>query len=314
SSKISWYHSLYQSALQSVQTKYRYAIYLQGHQKMIRMKKLIFAFSYIMILSLVIYALEKFAGISSMDSKVIHLIEKKIAKPTKKAVISSMPSFIAAPSVDIHKIQKTSIINGQSKVRNNSAVKSPVAALPVNTDIWPVIANPEKEAVSTARLRTRIELFGVNSLTGFVSESSDLNSLPPLNTKKMQIIILTSWRSGSTFVSEIINHHPGTFYHYEPLHLAVGHTLINKTMEDKAVKLLSDLFNCSYTSENDYYLKGAKQKINHHCFQQNTRLWNSCHRRPKLCFDAKFVSEMCNEFPFQVMKRSQRYYEFSHET
>jgi len=30
-------------------------------------------------------------------------------------------------------------------------------------------------------------------------------------------IVFTSWRSGSTFLGDLLNAHPGTFYHYEPL-------------------------------------------------------------------------------------------------
>uniref|UniRef100_T1J648 Sulfotransferase domain-containing protein n=1 Tax=Strigamia maritima TaxID=126957 RepID=T1J648_STRMM len=280
-----------------------------AREKMIRMRKLFFAFSFLIILCLVIYASKNFTRTSSVDAYdtqvIIHLVENKTAKPAKKAIVSSIP--IAAPIVDISRIQKTSIIRGQSKVRNYSALKSPIrntisAVLPRNTDVRPLIANPEKYALSTARLRVRIELFGVNSLTGFISKSSGLNSLPPLNIKKKQILLLTYWRSGSTFVGDILNHYPGTFYHFEPLHSVSGSDVINKTMEDKAVKFMSDLFSCSYTPENDYYLKWVKQEDNQFLFQHNTRLWTSCRIKPKLCFDAKFVSAMCSEFPFQVMK------------
>ncbi|XP_042879001.1 uncharacterized protein LOC122257645 [Penaeus japonicus] len=31
-------------------------------------------------------------------------------------------------------------------------------------------------------------------------------------------LIVTSWRSGSTFMGDILRSHPGTYYHYEPLH------------------------------------------------------------------------------------------------
>lgn len=30
-------------------------------------------------------------------------------------------------------------------------------------------------------------------------------------------VIFTTWRSGSTFLGETLDSHPGTFYHYEPL-------------------------------------------------------------------------------------------------
>lgn len=42
------------------------------------------------------------------------------------------------------------------------------------------------------------------------------DSLPPDTAK--HVLILTSWRSGSTFLGDILNHYPGTFYTFEPLH------------------------------------------------------------------------------------------------
>ena len=42
------------------------------------------------------------------------------------------------------------------------------------------------------------------------------DSMPPDAAK--HVLILTSWRSGSTFLGDILNHYPGTFYSFEPLH------------------------------------------------------------------------------------------------
>ena len=39
----------------------------------------------------------------------------------------------------------------------------------------------------------------------------------PANKAK-HILVITSWRSGSTFLGDILNHYPGTFYSFEPLH------------------------------------------------------------------------------------------------
>ena len=36
--------------------------------------------------------------------------------------------------------------------------------------------------------------------------------------KARNILIATSWRFGSTFLGDLLNHYPGTFYSFEPLH------------------------------------------------------------------------------------------------
>ena len=37
------------------------------------------------------------------------------------------------------------------------------------------------------------------------------------DTKRVGIVIISSYRTGSTFLGEIFNHHPKVFYHFEPL-------------------------------------------------------------------------------------------------
>ena len=40
----------------------------------------------------------------------------------------------------------------------------------------------------------------------------------PLNLKKKRtLVLLSTWRSGSTFTGELVESHPAAFLHYEPL-------------------------------------------------------------------------------------------------
>ena len=57
---------------------------------------------------------------------------------------------------------------------------------------------------------------------------------------------MTSWRSGSTFLGDILTSHPATFYHYEPLiHHGIKQVRSGKLAED-AVNALKSQLNCSY--------------------------------------------------------------------
>ena len=40
--------------------------------------------------------------------------------------------------------------------------------------------------------------------------------IPVRNAKN--VLIATTWRTGSSFLGDILNHYPGTYYSYEPLH------------------------------------------------------------------------------------------------
>ena len=67
--------------------------------------------------------------------------------------------------------------------------------------------------------------------------------------------VITTWRSGSTFLSAYLNAHPGSFNHVEPLnYLKVSR--INESQDsraDKAIDVIKNFINCKY----DY----AKSKL-----------------------------------------------------
>lgn len=61
-------------------------------------------------------------------------------------------------------------------------------------------------------------------------------------------IVLSTWRSGSTFVGDILNAHPANFYHYEPL-LHYGIIQIrDPPLTDEAVQDLESMFKCDYSN------------------------------------------------------------------
>lgn len=112
-------------------------------------------------------------------------------------------------------------------------------------------------------------------------------------------VIITTWRSGSTFLGEILNALPGNFYHYEPL-LPYGIIQIRgPPFQNEAVNLLRDLLKCNYRNLSTYIQYGTRHM---YLFTHNTRLWNQCELYPKYCWDATFLEESCKLYPFQSMK------------
>lgn len=64
--------------------------------------------------------------------------------------------------------------------------------------------------------------------------------------RPMRSIILTSWRSGSTFLGDVVNAHPASFYHYEPL-LDFGIVQIRgPPLADEALRNLESLLRCDF--------------------------------------------------------------------
>ena len=117
-------------------------------------------------------------------------------------------------------------------------------------------------------------------------------------------LLLSSWRSGSSLVGQILTSHPVTFYHYEPLHMYGLVKLSSGSRATEAVDLISSLLKCNY-SKVSQYLAYQSSTMGRWCYAQNTRLWSSCtqaHNNTDLCFHPPFTSQFCKLFPFQAMK------------
>ena len=134
----------------------------------------------------------------------------------------------------------------------------------------------------------------------------------------VRAMVTTTWRSGSTFLGDIMTSHPGTFYHYEPLlHYDIVQARTGPLAED-AVRTLSSLMRCNYTSLGrtlsldshpdllpGRYLQYGKQ--HQWLFSHNERLWAHCladgpQFRKSYCWDPVFLNSFCPLFPFQSIK------------
>ncbi|KAJ8687573.1 hypothetical protein QAD02_023367 [Eretmocerus hayati] len=116
----------------------------------------------------------------------------------------------------------------------------------------------------------------------------------------LRSVVLTTWRSGSTFLGDILTAHPANFYHYEPL-LHFGIVQIREPPEsDDALDNLDSMFRCDYSTLERYLSFGK----NSHpwVFNHNTHLWKQCQVHKDICWDHRFVTKFCKLFPFQSMK------------
>lgn len=64
-------------------------------------------------------------------------------------------------------------------------------------------------------------------------------------THSRRLLIVTLWRSGSTFLGQILSEHPGVYNHYEPLmHVGLEQIRPGDVRADSAVRHLQDLLRC----------------------------------------------------------------------
>lgn len=119
------------------------------------------------------------------------------------------------------------------------------------------------------------------------------------NGTPIRSVIITTWRSGSTFLGDILNAMPGNFYHYEPL-LNYDIIQIRGPPHDKqAISNLKKLLNCDYDDMEEYLEFG---ETHNYLFSHNTRLWKHCRLFQNFCYKPKFLNPFCKLFPLQSMK------------
>eukprot|EP00092_Neocalanus_flemingeri_P031675 GFUD01034402.1.p1 GENE.GFUD01034402.1~~GFUD01034402.1.p1 ORF type:complete len:474 (-),score=87.09 GFUD01034402.1:110-1531(-) len=125
----------------------------------------------------------------------------------------------------------------------------------------------------------------------------------PTNSTR-QIIIATSWRSGSSFLGELLNQYPGTFYYFEPLHY-YSYIKDRKKVQTET-NFFNSLLSCRFDTNNSGFLKHVMDGNHSFLFKRhNIRLWNSCARfkpREKLCFSQDYLNLVCPLYPIRLIK------------
>ncbi|XP_046610526.1 carbohydrate sulfotransferase 4-like [Neodiprion virginianus] len=119
------------------------------------------------------------------------------------------------------------------------------------------------------------------------------------NGNPIRSVVVSTWRSGSTFFGNIFTASPGLFYHFEPLVDFGINKIRGPPLASQALKNLKALFSCDY-SNLDRYLERVKNQP--YIFRTNPPLWAQCQAHPSICYNHRFLSEMCKLFPFQLMK------------
>lgn len=127
-----------------------------------------------------------------------------------------------------------------------------------------------------------------------------LDLIPESGGQPKRAMIATTWRSGSTFLGDILLSHPATFYHYEPLINYQIHQIRDGFLAAKAVQVIESIFNCDYSNLGNFfdYARRHLEALSH-----NERLWSHCYGLNRQhCYNQEFLSQFCSLFPFQSLK------------
>ena len=131
------------------------------------------------------------------------------------------------------------------------------------------------------------------------------------------ILLASTFRSGSSFLGELLSRYPGTFYSYEPLMYTrtmntsevngIPNSTFSRKTKDIFIRQLLKVFKCELDIE---YIKYISYTY-HDSLLRNFRLWNTCKTLCPGCNDGlvsrecsilSFYNSTCPKFPIRLIK------------
>ena len=144
-------------------------------------------------------------------------------------------------------------------------------------------------SVMAAKHRLKVEY------QDFAGNISFKPGFPVPNAVRMRILILTTWRSGSTFLGDIFNAYPGSFYSFEPLHQLLNRQHFQDgPKKDAVLGLLRSIMYCNMTVHHRPFFNYARKKD--FLLSHNSRYWQACSVNRALCFDPDFFNQVITMF------------------
>lgn len=131
-------------------------------------------------------------------------------------------------------------------------------------------------------------------------DSRELSSfVPESNGTSLKIVIITTWRSGSSFFGNIISSIPGMFYVYEPLSSFRARRIREPPNSKLAINDIKSFFRCDYNKLPNY-IKFIERFPYIMLFNRpSLPYWSEYNN---ITFHPDFLTKFCNLFPFQTLK------------
>ncbi|XP_021953607.2 carbohydrate sulfotransferase 6-like [Folsomia candida] len=123
--------------------------------------------------------------------------------------------------------------------------------------------------------------------------------IPDFGGKPIRNIIVSTWRSGSTFLAELVSSHPGTLLIFEPFMYMESERIRTKAEVSNGITMSKSSFNCyfnytEWTGNGGNFISGM--------ISRSDKMKPFCTIVPDGCRDPEFISKVCTFFPIQLVK------------
>ena len=217
--------------------------------------------------------------------------------------------------------QETSTAAGISNISSPFRFSSNITGFSDILDLrlGPVLNDRARLALAYARLALAVEKGKMTDSAGANLEEEVIRmmggtmpvpkSANPNQEKPLHLLLLATWSSGSTFLTKLITHYPGTFLTFEPMVYIKGYGAVESSRALDAVTLLRSVYSCNYTTGSPanalltFLSKSGYKKWPLH----NIRLRNACEgvaedKKDDLCLSPDFLGKACQLYPTHLVK------------
>ncbi|GFY73891.1 hypothetical protein TNIN_405721, partial [Trichonephila inaurata madagascariensis] len=104
--------------------------------------------------------------------------------------------------------------------------------------------------------------------------------------------------TGSSFVGDLLQSLPNSFYHFEPLHFLSNPVLNDSFVEARSV--LDKVFRCNVSSIEDF-LKWQRKNKGYMKFKRSFNYWKECSRK-NACYNGSYIDAYCRRHNMIIAK------------
>ncbi|XP_075679019.1 carbohydrate sulfotransferase 1-like [Dermatophagoides pteronyssinus] len=120
---------------------------------------------------------------------------------------------------------------------------------------------------------------------------------------QQRVLILGYFRSGSSFIGDLLQQNWKSFYTFEPLHYMSRQLRIDNNNQTDAIDLINGIYQCNFSNYNSAIQ--YNQWIHNHTFlvRWNRFFWNICKfRTMSICYDNEFMGDVCRRSRYNIIK------------
>ncbi|XP_023237773.1 carbohydrate sulfotransferase 3-like isoform X1 [Centruroides sculpturatus] len=155
-----------------------------------------------------------------------------------------------------------------------------------------------EENISLSSSKTSSNSLKESSTKSFHISKLQKNSPVLVKDNVTRILLITFLRGGSTFLGDLTQQNPKTFYYYEPLHFWGLRRKFDSYETSEAFNTLSHLFRCQFNEKIEYNRYLPKHSF---IFIRNKYLMSNC-KNSVLCRDIKYHYKICSQSQSILMK------------